>query len=58
MLTRQTRRRVLTTMTLGAAAGILPSRIVGAAEPPLETTSVRIAKYPLICYAPQYAIPR
>ena len=51
----QTRRRLLTTMALGAAAtGILPYRKSAAAEPPLETTSVRIAKYPFICYAPQF----
>jgi NitT/TauT family transport system substrate-binding protein len=56
MLMTQTRRRLLTTMALGGgAAAILPYRKSDAAEPPLETTSVRIAKYPLICYAPQYA---
>ena len=51
----QTRRRFLTTMALAGAAGIsLPRRRVWAAEPPLETTTVRIGKLPVICFAPQY----
>jgi NitT/TauT family transport system substrate-binding protein len=51
----QTRRRLLTTLALGSvAAGILPSRSAKAIEPPLETTSVRIAQYPFLCYAPQF----
>jgi NitT/TauT family transport system substrate-binding protein len=50
----QTRRRFLTTLSLAGAAGILPARRVRAAEPALETTSVRFAKMPIICFAPQY----
>jgi len=50
----QTRRRVLAMMTLAGAAGILSPRGTRAAERPLETTSVRLAKIPGICIAPQY----
>jgi NitT/TauT family transport system substrate-binding protein len=39
---------------LTGAAGILPPRLARAAEPALETTSVRLAKIPVICFAPQY----
>src|SRR5882762_9985954 len=50
----QTRRHFLTTIALGGAAGTLSYRRSHAAEPLLETTSVRIAKYPFFCYAPQF----
>jgi NitT/TauT family transport system substrate-binding protein len=55
MPTTQTRRRFLTTTTLaGAVAGILPTRRARAAEPALETTTVRLGRLPIICFAPQY----
>jgi len=55
MPTTQTRRRFLTTTALaGAVTGILPPRRARAAEPALETTSVRLPKMPVICFAPQY----
>jgi NitT/TauT family transport system substrate-binding protein len=50
----QTRRSLLTSLALGAAAGILPPRIADAAEPPLETTSVRILKDLTLCYSSAY----
>ena len=50
----QTRRRLLQSLALGGAAGLLPLRRGAAAEPPLETTTVRFAKIPVICFAPQY----
>jgi NitT/TauT family transport system substrate-binding protein len=50
----QTRRRFLTTLSLAGAAGILPPRRASAVEPALETTTVRIGKLPVICFAPQY----
>jgi NitT/TauT family transport system substrate-binding protein len=51
----QTRRRFLTTMALAGTAGILPPRRrVWVAEPALETTTVRLGKLPVICFAPQY----
>jgi NitT/TauT family transport system substrate-binding protein len=50
----QTRRRFLTTLSLAGAAVTMPARRVWAAEPPLETTTVRLGKLPVICVAPQY----
>ncbi len=49
-----TRRRLLTTLSLAGAAGILPPRRGWAAEPALDTTTVRFGKLPVICFAPQY----
>ena len=37
-----------------AAAAMLPPRRGSAAEPPLETTTVRLERLPVICFAPQY----
>ena len=57
------RRRFLTDLAFAGAAGGLAgvgaSGLIGAsqslaAEPPPETTSVRIVKTPAICLAPQY----
>ena len=50
----QTRRRFLTTMVLAGAAGIALPRRGWADEPALETTTVRLGKLPIICFAPQY----
>src|SRR6516165_5238334 len=50
----QTRRRVLTTLSLAGAAGLLGARQALAAAAGLETTSVRIAHLPGLCIAPQY----
>jgi NitT/TauT family transport system substrate-binding protein len=54
MMIMQTRRRFLSTVALAGAAGMLPFSRAEAAEPDLETTSVRLAKIPVICFAPQY----
>jgi NitT/TauT family transport system substrate-binding protein len=54
MTLTQTRRRFLTMTALTGAAGLLPSRQARAAEPVLETTTVRLAKNEGICIAPQY----
>ena len=54
MTMTQTRRRFLTTLSLAGAAGLLRAPSSLAAEGPLETTTVRIAKYPAICLAPEY----
>ena len=50
----QTRRRFLTTLSLAGAAGLLRAPPSPAAERALETTTVRIAKEPVICLAPLY----
>src|ERR1700738_3590268 len=49
-------RRCLLTMTVAGAAGFLQTPIprARAAERELETTTVRLSKIPVICFAPQY----
>jgi NitT/TauT family transport system substrate-binding protein len=54
MMIMQTRRRFISTMALAGAAGMLPFPQARAAEPALETTTVRLGKLPVICFAPQY----
>ena len=50
----QTRRRFLTNLAgAGTGAALLTGRSL-AAEPALETTTVRFGKIPVICFAPQY----
>jgi NitT/TauT family transport system substrate-binding protein len=49
----QTRRRLLGGMALAVPAALLPFRRAEAVEPP-ETTTVRLEKLPVICFAPQY----
>ena len=48
----QTRRCFLSGAALAGAAMLAARR--GSAEPDLETTSVRLAKMPVICFAPQF----
>jgi NitT/TauT family transport system substrate-binding protein len=50
----QTRRRFLTTISMAGAAGLFGMPRVRAAEGALETTAVRLLKFPGICIAPQY----
>jgi NitT/TauT family transport system substrate-binding protein len=50
----QTRRRFLTALSLTGGAALLGVPRSFAAEPPPETTTVRLAKAPVICLAPQY----
>jgi NitT/TauT family transport system substrate-binding protein len=54
MSAMQTRRRLLTTLSLAAGAGIISMPHVLATERALETTAVRLARSPTICVAPQY----
>jgi NitT/TauT family transport system substrate-binding protein len=54
MAIMQTRRRVLSTLALAAGAGLIGVPRVIAAEPKLETTSVRLGKSGSICIAPEY----
>ena len=50
------RRRLLRGMTLAGTAGLLGlhPRRAAAAEPPPETTRIRLVRIPSICQAPQY----
>jgi NitT/TauT family transport system substrate-binding protein len=50
----QSRRRLLTALSLAGAAGLLGARQALAAAAGLETTTVRIAHLPGLCTAPQY----
>jgi NitT/TauT family transport system substrate-binding protein len=50
----RTRRGFLTMTALAGAAGLLSPRHAWAAEPALETTTVRLGRMPVICFAPQY----
>ncbi len=52
MLQAQNRRRFLTSASLAATASILRPRASFAAEPPPETTTIRLAFYTAICFAP------
>ena len=54
MLTPQTRRRFLTTLSLAGAASLVRVPQALAGEGALETTTVRIVKIPGICVATQY----
>ena len=51
---KQSRRRFFTGVSLAGAAGLLGAWPTRAAQPGLETTSVRIASVDGICIAPQY----
>jgi NitT/TauT family transport system substrate-binding protein len=50
----QTRRYFMTALALAGGAASLPFRRAIASEPPPETTTVRLPKVPIICFAPQY----
>jgi NitT/TauT family transport system substrate-binding protein len=54
MLIIQTRRRFLTTLSVAGGAVLIGATPAPAAEGALETTTVRLAKGPGICIAPQY----
>jgi len=49
----RTRRQLLSGAAMAGAAGILPWLPTRAAEPALETTTVRLGRLPVICLAPQ-----
>jgi NitT/TauT family transport system substrate-binding protein len=51
----QSRRRFMATISLAGAAGLVSAPKSLHAEPSPETTTVRLAKIPGICVAPQYA---
>ena len=55
MQTTQSRRQVLTALSLAAAGRLVGAGPARAAEGSLETNTVRFIKSPVICVAPQYA---
>jgi len=50
----QTRRRLLVTFSSAAAAGLIGGTKASAQEAPPEITTIRLAKTPGICTAPQF----
>ena len=54
MTIMQTRRRFLTTLSLGGAASFLGAPAVHGAEGGLETTAIRLYKIANVCVAPQF----
>src|ERR1700738_1212554 len=54
MQSTQTRRSFLTTLSSAGVVGLVRTRDSYAEEAPPETTTVRLAKIPGICIAPQY----
>jgi len=54
MTMRQTRRQFLAMTALAGAAGLGRAPRAFAAEPPSETTTIRLSKFLAICFAPQY----
>ena len=54
MQTALNRRRFLTTLSLGGAAGLVLARSSLAAEPPPETGTITLSKIKGVCIAPQY----
>jgi NitT/TauT family transport system substrate-binding protein len=52
----KSRRDFLASASLAAATGVLGARASLAAEPPPETTTIRLAKTTTICFAPVYVI--
>jgi NitT/TauT family transport system substrate-binding protein len=52
MMIMQTRHRFFGAMAVTGAAGMLPFPQARAAEPASEATTVRLAKYSVICFAP------
>jgi NitT/TauT family transport system substrate-binding protein len=51
-----TRRRVLSNIGLAGAVAMLPAPHLLAAEPRLETTTIRLAKPPALCVAPLFIV--
>jgi NitT/TauT family transport system substrate-binding protein len=51
----QNRRRFLASAALTSAAALIGTTKSLHAEPPPETTTIRLGKLPAICWAPQYA---
>ena len=56
MQSRQTRRRLLLTLSSTTAAGLLGVAKISAQEALPETTTIRLAKIPGVCIAPGFFI--
>jgi hypothetical protein len=54
MRVTQNRRRFLATFSSAAAAGLIGTGTSVAQDGPPETTTIRLARIPSICRAPQY----
>src|SRR6516165_681827 len=54
MQSAQTRRRLLATLSCTMAASAFGGARISAQDAPPETTTIRLAKIPGICVAPQY----
>jgi NitT/TauT family transport system substrate-binding protein len=54
MRSTQSRRRFLSTLSSFGAASLIGAQDSFAQEPPPETTTIRLAKIPGVCVAPQY----
>jgi len=54
MQSAQTRRRLLASLSSAAAASAFGGARISAQDAPPETTTIRLAKVPGICVAPQY----
>ena len=50
----QTRRDLLGTLSSAAAVGVMGSETTSAQEAPPEVTTIRLAKLPGLCIAPEY----
>ena len=51
---KHNRRDFLASVSLAAAAGVLGPRASLAGEGPLETTTIRLGRWPSACGAPQF----
>src|SRR3984893_3985574 len=54
MQSSQSRRRFLATLSSAGAVGVMGTGTSLAQEGPPETTTIRLARVPSICRAPQY----
>jgi hypothetical protein len=52
----QTRRRLLTTLSLAVAGGLIGPSQASGAEGALETTTLRLTRTPPLCVAPLYVV--
>src|SRR5436190_23471767 len=56
MYSTLSRRCFLTTLSSAGVAGLMGTPCVSAQEAPPETTTIRLARNPSLCIAPQYLV--